>query len=239
MKLVFVLIFFILAINGYSQDTIYLDKKYKKIDQKELAKYYRIVIQDTDHGKKVAEQTFNLNGKIKIERIYSNYYKKNKSLEKNTIWYENGQIHIEGNYTKKKKDGYFYSFWENGKLKRKDLYKKGNLVEGKCWNIEGDEVEYYDFEIQPEFPGGREALVLYLKESINYVNIPSSSKGQKIKISFYIDTDGSIVDVNLIKGADSITDNEAKKIIQNMPKWKPAIQDGKRVKVKRTLPLSF
>ena len=49
MKLIFVLIFLILfSINGYSQDTIYLDKKYKNVDQKELAKYYRIVIQDID-----------------------------------------------------------------------------------------------------------------------------------------------------------------------------------------------
>ena len=53
MKLIFVLIFFILfSINGYSQDTIYLDKKYKNVDQKEFAKYYRIVIQDTNHKKK-------------------------------------------------------------------------------------------------------------------------------------------------------------------------------------------
>ena len=189
--------------------------------------------------KNVVEQTFNLNGKIKLERIYSNYYKKNKSLEKNTIWYEIGQIHIEGNYTKKKKDGYFFSYWENGKLKRKDLYEKGNLIDGKCWNIDGDEIEYYDFEIKPEFPGGREALALCLKDNVSYVNISSTSKGQNIKISFYIDTDGSIVDVNVIKGVDPITDNEAKKIIQNMPKWKPAIQDGKRVKVKRTLPITF
>jgi len=239
MKNLFVVLFLISTINIYSQDTIYLDKKYKTINQKELAYYYRIVNQDAENGKLILEQTFYINGKIKLARKYLNYYSKNKNLVKNTIWYENGQIHIEGNYKKKKQDGYFYSYWENGQLKRKDFYKKGILLEGKCWNIEGEEIAYYNFEIQPEFPGGRVALVLYLKENINDVNIPSKGKGQKIIISFYIDKKGSVVDVNIIKGVDSVSDFEVKKIIQNMPKWRPAMQDGELVKVKRTLPVTL
>lgn len=230
---------FISFINIYSQDTIYLDKKHKKINHKELAQYFRVISQGSENNKVITERTYTKNGKIKLERKYSNYYGKKKRLEKNTVWYENGQIHIEGYYKKNIKDGLFISYWENGQLKRKDSYKKGILIEGKCWNISGDEVAYYDFEIQPEFPGGKKALLNYLKENINYADIPSTSKGQNVRISFYIDNDGSIVDVIVAKSLDSISDMEAKRLVQNMPKWKPAMQDGEKVKVKRTLPLTF
>ena len=239
MKILISIFVFISSLNIYAQDTIYLNKKYKKTNQKELAQYFRIISKDSENNKLIVEQTFFMNGKIKRERKYSNYYGKKKILEKQTTWYETGQIRYKGNYKKNKMDGYFISYWENGQLKRKDSYKKGVLKEGKCWDSSGNEVEYYDFEIKPEFPGGREALILYLKENINYANIPASSKGQKVLIGFYIDTDGSIVNAKVAKSVDSRSDLEAIRVIQNMPKWKPAMQDGKSVKVKRTLPLTF
>lgn len=239
MKRIFSLIMFVSIVNIYAQDKIYLDKKYKKTDQKELALYYRLVRPDPEDKKLVSEQTFFMDGKIKYERKYLNYSEKKKILVKNMVWYENGQIHLEGNYSKGKKDGFFISYWENGQFKRKDLYKKDRLKEGKCWNNSGKEVAYYDFEIQPEFPGGKNALVLYLKMNINYDHIPASSKGQSVKVRFTVASEGLIEDVKVVKGIDAITDFEAKRVIQNMPKWKPAIQDGKRVKVGRTLPLTF
>ncbi len=239
MKILIFVWIFISYINIFAQDTIYLDKKYKTISNRDQAHYLRVVKQDPDNSKQVVKQTFFKNGKFKSEVIYSNYYGKKKIVEKNTVWYENCQIHVVSNYKKGKKDGYFISYWENGQMKRKDLYKKGKLIEGKCFNISGEEVAYYDFEIQPEFPGGKNALILYLKESINYANISSSSKDQTVRVQFSIDTDGSIFDVKVVKSHDAITDYEAKRVIQNMPKWKPAIQDGKKVKVKRTVPITF
>jgi len=202
-------------------------------------KYYRIINPDTENHKIVIEQTYYVDGKIKYEIKYSNYNSKKKVLEQNTAWYKSGNKRVVGNYNKGKKHGDFISYWENGQLKRKDLYKKGKLVEGKCWDNSGKEVPYYDFEIRPEFPGGKNALVLYLKENLDYDQVSSSSKGQKVVVRFYIDKDGSIIDVIVIKGIDKKTDQEAKRLIQDMPKWKPAIQDGSAVKVRRTLPIVF
>jgi len=239
MKVLFSLVMFISFISVFGQDKVYLDGNYKKTNSKELAKFYRVISPDPKNDKLVMVQDFLINGKIKKERKYSNYYGKKKVLGKNTVWYENGKIHLEGNYKKGKKEGNFISYWENGQLKRKDIYKKGVLKEGNCWDSSGADVPYYDFEIHPEFPGGKNALILYLKENIDYNRIPVSSKGQKVIIRFFIDSDGSIVDVSVFKGIDTMTDLEAQRVIKEMPKWKPAMQDGKNVKVRRSLPLIF
>jgi len=224
MKIIITLTLVISFINIYSQDKIYLDKKYKKTNKKELAQYYRIINPDSENHKIVIEQTYYLDGKIKFERKYANYNSKKKVLEQNTVWYKSGNKHIVGNYNKSKKNGDFISYWENSQLKRKDLYKKGELVEGKCWDNSGKEVPYYDFEIHPEFPGGKNALVLYLKENIDYNQVSSSSKGKRVLVRFNIDKDGSIIDAIVVKGIDKKTDQEAKRLIQDMPKWKPAIR---------------
>jgi hypothetical protein len=146
---------------------------------------------------------------------------KKRILEKNIVWYDNGQIHVEGTSKKGVKDGSFVSYWKNGQLKRKYFYKKGALIEGKCWNIAGEEVAFYDFEIQPEFPDGKEALLLYHRKNINYTNFPTSRKGKSIKVSFYIDKDGCVVDVSVIMSLNSYTNYEVKRVIENMSKWNP------------------
>jgi len=60
-----------------------------------------------------------------------------------------------------------------------------------------------------------------------------------VKIYIAIANDGSIRNVKVVNGIDAITDYEAKRVIQNMSNWKLAMQNGKRVKVGRTLPLTF
>jgi hypothetical protein len=64
---------FLFYINIYSQDTIYLNKNHKKIKQKELCQFIRVISQDPENNKLFIEQTFTKNGKIKFERIYSHY----------------------------------------------------------------------------------------------------------------------------------------------------------------------
>ena len=69
---------FISTLNTYAQDTIYLNEKYKKIKKKDQAHYFRIISKETKNKKLFTEQTYFMNGKIKLERKYSNYYRKKK-----------------------------------------------------------------------------------------------------------------------------------------------------------------
>ncbi|MFC5410476.1 TonB family protein [Larkinella bovis] len=95
-------------------------------------------------------------------------------------------------------------------------------------------------EQNPEFPGGIANLGKYLSENIRY---PEAAKRAQVSgrvfVSFVVNTDGSIQDIQILKGIGFGADEEAVRVIKAMPRWKPAMQDGKVVRVKYNLPIRF
>jgi protein TonB len=61
----------------------------------------------------------------------------------------------------------------------------------------------------------------------------------KVYVSFFIEKDGTISDVNVIRGVHKSLDKEAIRVVKSIPKLKPGLQKGKKVKVKYTLPINF
>jgi len=95
-------------------------------------------------------------------------------------------------------------------------------------------------EQQPEFPGGMGKLGEYLGRNIKYPAAASrASISGKVFMSFVVNTDGSIQDVQVLKGLGFGTDEEAARVIKSMPKWRPGKQSGRPVRVKYNLPISF
>ena len=96
-------------------------------------------------------------------------------------------------------------------------------------------------EQQPEFPGGMQALMKYLRDNINYPRISRDNNSQgKSYISFVVNTDGSIQYAEIMKSSgDEHLDNEAIRVVSTMPKWRPGRQSGKAVRVRFTLPVVF
>lgn len=95
-------------------------------------------------------------------------------------------------------------------------------------------------EEQPEFPGGQAALMKFLSENIRYPVIAQENGIQgRVICSFVVEKDGSITDVQVVRGVDPSLDKEAVRVIQSMPKWKPGKQRGKAVRVRFTLPIVF
>jgi len=95
-------------------------------------------------------------------------------------------------------------------------------------------------EIMPELPGGERALVGYLARNVKYPVIAQENGIEgRVYISFVVDKDGTIFDVNIVRGVDTSHDNEALRVVKTMPKWKPGQQGGKAVKVRYNVPISF
>lgn len=92
----------------------------------------------------------------------------------------------------------------------------------------------------PQFPNGTTALVNYLSENIRY---PKDAEKQGIQgrvvVSFVVDTDGSIKEVEVVQKVYPSLDAEASRLVKNMPKWKPATKQGVPVRVRYKLPISF
>lgn len=106
---------------------------------------------------------------------------------------------------------------------------------------EGDEGEIFEVAEDPaEFPGGMDALMKYLGKNIKY---PASAQENGIQgrviLQFVVNKDGSIVDIKVMRSLDAACDKEAQRVVQSMPKWKPAKQHGKTVRCRYTLPVLF
>ena len=95
-------------------------------------------------------------------------------------------------------------------------------------------------EQMPEYPGGIQALLDYLMESVKY---PEDAEKQKIEgrviAIFVVETDGSISNVEVVKPVFPSLDAEAVRVLSGMPKWTPGKQSGKAVRVKYTVPINF
>src|SRR5690606_29104921 len=114
---------------------------------------------------------------------------------------------------------------------------------GKGEVIEAAPVEEQIFtavEQNPEFPGGPAEMYKYLSKNIRYPGAASRANIQgRVFLQFVVNTDGSITDVEVVKGVGFGCDEEAVRVVKSMPKWKPGRQSGRAVRVKYTLPVNF
>lgn len=99
---------------------------------------------------------------------------------------------------------------------------------------------YYVTEISPEFPGGRQAFLDYLKANVNY---PAQCREAEIQgrvlITFVVQKDGSIKNSSVLKSVHPLLDAEALRVISAMPNWKPGMEHGTPVSVQYTVPVNF
>jgi protein TonB len=95
-------------------------------------------------------------------------------------------------------------------------------------------------EKMPEFPGGIAAMMNYFGKSIRY---PLAAREQNIQgrvfLNFVVEKDGSISNVVVLRGIGGGCDEEAVRVVQEMPKWNPGLQNGKAVRVSFNLPVRF
>ncbi len=95
-------------------------------------------------------------------------------------------------------------------------------------------------EVMPSFPGGTSALMEYLSGAIKYPVVAQENGVQgRVVVSFVVERDGSITDVQVARSVDPSLDKEAVRVVRSMPKWNPGKQNGSAVRVKYNLPVSF
>ena len=95
-------------------------------------------------------------------------------------------------------------------------------------------------EEMPQYPGGPQALFKFLSENVKYPAEAEKAGIQgRVIATFVVEKDGSISNAKVVKSVDPLLDAEALRVIGAMPNWKPGMQNGKIVRVKYTIPLSF
>ena len=95
-------------------------------------------------------------------------------------------------------------------------------------------------EKMPEYPGGQAALFEYLQKNVKYPADAEKKKEEgRVLVTFVVNTDGSITDIEVVRKTFPSLDAEAVRVISGMPRWKPGEQKGQKVRVKYTVPLTF
>ena len=99
---------------------------------------------------------------------------------------------------------------------------------------------FFVAETMPQFPGGEAALYQYLKKSIVY---PAMARQQKVQgrvyVDFIVERDGSVSHVKVKRGLGSGCNEEAARVVAQMPKWTSGKMKDSPVRVQYTVPVKF
>jgi protein TonB len=106
--------------------------------------------------------------------------------------------------------------------------------------VEDDNQIFTVVEQQPEFQGGYEAMMNFIRKNMRY---PASARRMGVDgtvyVQFVVGKDGTISEVKTIRGISADCDKEAERVVNMMPNWKAGKQNGKPVFVRFVLPIRF
>jgi len=104
----------------------------------------------------------------------------------------------------------------------------------------GSEGVFDIVEHMPTFPGGQMELLKFLAENVRYPK-EAEEKGKqgRVVLTFIVEKDGSVSNIDVAKKVCEELDAEAVRVVSSMPKWTPGMQNGKNVRVKYTVPVTF
>ncbi|MBO2522422.1 MAG: energy transducer TonB [Bacteroidetes bacterium] len=103
-----------------------------------------------------------------------------------------------------------------------------------------EEEVFLSVEENPEFPGGPAKLLEYVQKNLKYPMMARESDIQgRVFVGFVVEKDGSISNVRVLRGIGGGCDEEAVRVVQSLPKFKPGKQRGNPVRVQYTLPIVF
>ena len=99
---------------------------------------------------------------------------------------------------------------------------------------------FFIVEEMPEFPGGDEALRKFIADNVKYPAVATQKGIQgKVFINFVVTKTGNVTNAKVARGVDESLDQEAIRVVNLLPTWKPGKQKGQNVDVSYTIPINF
>jgi len=119
-----------------------------------------------------------------------------------------------------------------------EIYKEGKIIKREDHSNESK--IYTSVEKVPEFPGGINAFYDFIRKNLKYP-LPAYNGGiqGEVDLSFVVEEDGSLTNIEVRRGIGGGCDEEAVRIIKLSPKWSPGIQNGKPIRIGYGVPITF
>ena len=94
--------------------------------------------------------------------------------------------------------------------------------------------------MRAQYPGGDPKIFKFIYENVRYPKLCHEFGVQgRVLVTFVIEKDGSISNVQVVRSVDPALDREAVNVVKRMPKWNPGMNNGQPARVKFTLPVTF
>ncbi len=214
MKLFFTLVFSLSILLNYAQEkSQYFKKKDLKTEVDKIkAKYHRVENIDGQNKRFVVT---NLKNDCEIQK---GQYLNNKPV---------------GKWIEKDDDCQI--------IQERDFSKLEYLNLNSCSKCYSEYGAVYDTTIIfPEYPEGDLAMFKYISQNTRFPKEAAELRvSGMVYVSFLIDEFGAVSEIKITKGLHPFFDYEAYRVISEMPKWKPAVLNGKNVPVQYNLPFRF
>ncbi|RZK33082.1 MAG: TonB family protein [Hymenobacter sp.] len=203
---------------------------------------------------KAAVRAYYSSGKLRSYTPYVNikrHFVHGRFLE----YYEDGQLHLQGDFIANKRQGDFLVYYPDGQLRRRDHYEAGQRTAGECFSSDGQPVTYFEYEQKPVYPagdGGSLAVVTAIQHQIHY---PTEALRYRlagtIKVKFVVDAAGDVRDASVVGGVDETKfagatldavrqmEAEVLKAVRGLERFRPGQRDGQNVSVAFSVPISF
>jgi protein TonB len=92
-------------------------------------------------------------------------------------------------------------------------------------------------EVKPDFPGGMEKFYKFVGN--NYQTPEEEGLKGKVYVTFVVEKDGSLTDIKVVRDIGYGTGKEAVRVLNKCPRWTPGEQNGKKVRVLYSLPITI
>ena len=127
-------------------------------------------------------------------------------------------------------------------LKELTVRLSDNIRDSKIRDAGIEPVKVFTFvEQMPSFPGGEKTLMKFLHDHIHYPNVAREYGIQgTVVVQFIVNPDGHLSDVTTVgthKGGG--LEEEATRVVKEMPAWNAGVQNGQKVAVQYSLPVRF
>ena len=113
-------------------------------------------------------------------------------------------------------------------------------AEDDYWPVDTNDVYYIIPDVNPEFPGGKDAMFAFLQENIRYPKEARDAKVEgKVLVRFIVERDGSISQLEVKRDIGYGCGEEALRVMRKMPKWKPGKVRDTAVRCQFFVPVKF
>lgn len=156
------------------------------------------------------------------------------------VYNNDGKVWWRATYKDGKRDGFYVENNDVGNTIRKEQYAMDVFIAGLCYDDSGKQIPFF---ARPVFYAERmpvfHNLGKYIDQELRYPTTAKIINNGSVILRIVIMSDGAVKYPKVVRSLNPDCDAEAVRLVSNMPKWKPAMQDGKPVNAYYNIAIPF